>query len=337
MSRIQPIKFINFSLSNRCNAKCVWCPTARGLKNNFDLPKDIAFKLIDEAAELPAGFEGFNISENGEPFYNKDVLEILRYIKKKTPNAKVLCLSNFGLMSKKVTETICKEQLLTDVGVNIDGHDEESYHAVKGIPFKSVIKNFRHFVEMRELYHKECNVGVNVMPAAEYAQTVKLVFGKDGDRVEPGKLLKYSNRDLVEQTLREWLPEDIPVVASKSGLWAERKHVQAMEPRDRSALVCPMLDKVQTQVYVAPNGDWYSCCLDDDNDIVFGNLKDHTIEELAQSEKRLTFLEKLRAGKFDEIGYPCNTVEACYSASIGVQHAEMIDNNLRQAGGYISA
>jgi hypothetical protein len=70
---------------------------------------------------------------------------------------------------------------------------------------------------------------------------------------------------------------------------------------------------------------------------VFGNLKDHTIEELAQSEKRLTFLEKLRAGKFDEIGYPCNTVEACYSASIGVQHAEMIDNNLRQAGGYISA
>ena len=36
---------INLALSNRCNAKCIWCPTSRGTNHNFDMPKEMAFKL----------------------------------------------------------------------------------------------------------------------------------------------------------------------------------------------------------------------------------------------------------------------------------------------------
>jgi len=27
---------INLCLSNRCNATCIWCPTSRGTKHNYD-------------------------------------------------------------------------------------------------------------------------------------------------------------------------------------------------------------------------------------------------------------------------------------------------------------
>jgi len=314
------IRTINLSLSNRCNAKCIWCPTSRGTKHNYDMPPELAYKIIDEISspDFPYEVDGINVSENGEPFYNKNAIDILRHIKKKIPTSKVLCLSNFGLLGRKVTEIICKEKLLTSVGVNFDGHDEESYHNVKKIPFKSVLKNFLYFIEMREKYYPDLHVGINVMPAVEYSQTVKEFFGANPDQVDDLSKLKYSNRDLVEETLRKHLPDDIVVRASKPGLWAERKHILAGRKGhfQRKDLVCPMFERVEHEIYVAPNGDWYACCLDDNNDAVFGNLNDQSIVEINQSTRRRKFINDLKNKRFESAGYPCNTVEACQIISM---------------------
>ena len=101
---MKPLRNINFSLSNRCNAKCVWCPTTRGTKLQFDMDKDLVFKIIDEVShpDFPYEIKNMHMSENGEALYHKDFIEILRYIKKKLPNTEVDMLSNFGLMSKRL-------------------------------------------------------------------------------------------------------------------------------------------------------------------------------------------------------------------------------------------
>lgn len=310
---------VNLALSNRCNAKCIWCPSSRGTKHNFDMSFDLVKKIIDEISDesFPHKIDIMHISENGEALYNKDLIDIARYIKQKMPDIKVDFLSNFGLMSGEISKFFTKEKLIDSIQVNIDGHDDKSYRDVKGISFKSVIKNLKKFLEYRERYYPEMKVRINVMPAFEYKYAVGAFF--DTLPLQGKKEVHFSNYEEVVKFLREFVPEDIEIKRSKSGLWAERKQVlsgKAKVPIDNSKLDCPLLFRVENEAFIAPNGDWYPCCLDDNNDIVLGNVKDSTILEIYNSQVRNDFITKLKQRRFDEIGYPCNTVICCNSVSV---------------------
>ena len=305
---------VNLCLSNRCNATCIWCPTSRGTKHNFDMPWETAKKIIDELSspDYPYETQMIHLSENGEALYNPDFLRICRYIKEKLPNTAVNLLSNFGMMSGKVSKILLEEKLLSSLQVNIDGHDAESYTAVKGIPYDTVISNLIKFINYRKEFDPEFDLCVNVMPAFEYAVTVGALFNRPPDQVD-GKV-PYSDFELVEDSLRVFVPDNVQIRHSKAGLWSERRLVASgLVPQhpDRNKLDCPMLGRVQEEAFIAPNGDWYPCCLDDNNDIVLGNIVENTLLEVFNNDTRKDFIKKLKARQWEEIGYPCNTVECC--------------------------
>ena len=305
---------INLCLSNRCNATCIWCPSSRGTKHNFDMPWETAKKIIDELAspDYPYKTKMIHLSENGEALYNPDFLRICRYIKEKLPDTAVNLLSNFGMLSGKISKTLLEEKLLSSLQVNIDGHDAESYTAVKGIPYDTVISNLIKFINYRKELDPDFDLCINVMPAFEYAVTVGALFGRPPDQGD-GKV-PYSNFELVEESLRTFVPNNVRIRHSKAGLWSERRLVASGLVKahpDRSKLDCPMLSRVQEEAFIAPNGDWYPCCLDDNQDITLGNVNENTLLEIFNNDIRKDFIKKLKARQWEEIGYPCNTVECC--------------------------
>ena len=101
---MKPLRNLNFALSNRCNAKCVWCPVSRGTKLNFDMDTDLVFKIIDEVSDpqFPYEIKNIHMSENGEALYHKDFVEILRYIKKNYQIPKLICLATLVLCQIKL-------------------------------------------------------------------------------------------------------------------------------------------------------------------------------------------------------------------------------------------
>ena len=311
------IECINLALSNRCNATCIWCPTSRGTKHNFDMPFDTVRKIIDEASRLPTPIKMIHLSENGEALYHPEFLDIVRYIKSKLPYTALNLLSNFALMSPKIARVLLEERLLSSIQVNIDGHDAKSYKAVKGISYAGVIKNLKRFLQLREQYDPNFNFQINVMPAFEYAVTVNAFLQTRPDQAT--KKIPYSSFELTVDSLREFVPRNVHIHHSKSGLWAERKLITSGRARinvDQSTLDCPLLSRVETEMFIAPNGDWYPCCYDDNNDVVLGNVNDSTLMEIHDSDVRRVFIERLKAHKYEEIGYPCNTVACCQSISI---------------------
>jgi len=310
---------INLALSNRCNAKCIWCPTSRGTNHNFDMPKEIAFKIIDEASQFDYDLDRMHFSENGEAIYNKDFIEILSYAKQKLPNTKLNMLSNFGMMTRKLSEDICKTQAIYEFQLNIDGHDADSYRAVKKISYNTVIRNLKYFLNMREKYHPDMRFVINVMPAFEYSITVNALF-RDAPHQVQNDEVPYSNFEEVKASLKHIIePYNVHIRHSQSGFWAERKTFLKNKEKinlDQSKMDCPMFDRVQHEAYIAPNGAWYPCCLDDNNDIVLGNVKFQTVQEIFESQRRLEFIKKLKNRQYEEIGYPCNTVACCQSIKI---------------------
>ena len=323
---------VNLALSNRCNAKCIWCPTSRGTKHNFDMSKDIAFKVIDELAEFDYDINGMHFSENGEAIYNKDFMEILLYASEKLPNTKLNMLSNFGLMTRSLSEQICKSRTLYEFQVNIDGHDSASYRAVKGISYESVMRNVETFLKMRQKYHPEMQFVINVMPAFEYSVTVNALMQDSPDQTR-GKSIPYSSFEHTRNSLQSLVKKyNVHVRHSKSGLWAERKTFQRNRHKlnvDQSKMDCPMFKRVEHEAFIAPNGDWYPCCLDDNNDIVLGNVNNQTVQEIYTSQRRLEFVEKLRNRQYEEIGYPCNTVACCQNIQMPPNEYDKIEKNFK--------
>jgi len=312
------IECINLALSNRCNATCIWCPTSRGTKHNYDMPFETVKKIIDEAAGFDKPIHMIHLSENGEALYHPEFLDIVRYIKSKLPNTQLNLLSNFGLMTPKIARPLLEERLISSIQVNIDGHDAKSYKAVKGISYAGVIKNLKRFIELRAKYNPTFDFTINVMPAFEYAVTVNAFLQTSPDQVDKKKI-PYSSYEETVKSLRKFVPEDIHINHSLVRLWAERKLITSGRARinvDQSTLDCPLLSRIKAQAFIAPNGDWYPCCYDDNNDIVLGNVNDSTLMEIYNSDTRRIFIERLAAHKYEEIGYPCNTVACCQAISL---------------------
>lgn len=324
------IDCINLALSNRCNATCIWCPTSRGTKHNFDMPFEVVKKIIDEAADpaFPNPIKMIHLSENGEALYHPEFLEIVRYIKAKLPDTALNLLSNFGLMSAKIAKPLLEEKLLSSIQVNIDGHDAKSYKAVKGISYAGVIKNVKKFLELRAKYDPTFDFSINVMTAFEYTVSVNAFMQTKPDQYK--RKIPFSTYEETVKSLRKFVPDDIFIKHSKSGLWAERGLITSGRARinvDQSKLDCPLLMRVEKEVFIAPNGDLYPCCYDDNNDIVLGNVMESTLLEIHDSETRRVFIERLKAHKYEEIGYPCNTVACCQSINIKKEQFDDMTKN----------
>jgi len=80
------LESISLSLSSVCGAKCIFCPDDLGktVKPKI-MPFEYAKKIVDEIASKEfAQTHNVKIMEvggEGDPFLNKDLMHILRYIK----------------------------------------------------------------------------------------------------------------------------------------------------------------------------------------------------------------------------------------------------------------
>lgn len=320
---------LNLSLSNRCTASCVWCPIdTRGARNPGDMPFETAKKVIDEVTSpgFPGHIQNLFVGENGEAFLNKDALNILRYIREKLPKAHVQMSNNFSLIKPELARIILAENLLDEMCMNIDGHDADSYKAVKGLSYKVVMRNLTTFLDIRKELKSKLKLTIGVVPLFEYVAVISTVFDKAPINLKSD--IPCTTFQEVKAQLKTFAPDDVDIFRSPIGLWAERKYA---DPNDIfSKRTCPILHRVKDEIFIAPNGDWYPCCLDDNQDQAWGNVNQNTLKEIYESDKRIDFIHDLEQKKFAKIGYPCNTVMCC--ENIPVDHMDFSKVEAYQKG-----
>ncbi len=311
---IKKLKSINLSISNLCEAKCVYCPE-RGNGSLTHMPLETAKKIIDEISseefQRKHNIEMIEFSENGDCFLNPDCLEIMRYTRRKLPNVKKQIFTNFNKLIKSKSETIINEKLVDYITFNLDGN-EENYFKIKGIKREKVIENLKVFIELRKQYKSNIKLTALILTLHNYVNTISKNF-----HFYPRKLKDYNNievkNDLIETSneLKQILDPELDRI-NKSGVfaWAERSWIKTEEINYKD-FVCPFLNRVETECFIAPNGDWYICCLDSRNEIVFGNVLENPIDEIFESELRKEIIKKLKNKEFEKIGGPCRTVNCC--------------------------
>lgn len=295
------IESVNLSLSNRCGGHCVFCPKTRGRRIQGDMPIDVAMIAVNEAFDN--GVRVFSLGENGDALLNKNFLNIARYIKKKG-NCFVRLYSNFQNFTPELSITVLKENLLNLVVCNIDGSDAESYEMMKGLDFQNAQDNLREFLRLRKEIPSPTNFILQVLTYHRYRQCILKHFGKVPECVTIERPDEYN------EIFKQWQP----LLIAGDGIfklfvkgWAVRE-LCYRNPKDFN---CPEISRIEKEAFIAPNGDWYACCWMENQNVVFGNIMNQSLQEIYNSENRKLFISQLKERKFDEIGFPCSSVEAC--------------------------
>lgn len=309
------IREINFATANICNADCVFCPRSFvkvPIEKRY-MALSLVEKVLSEVTtkEFQAQHPVCHsvLSENGEPFLNPAILDILRAVRKTSLG--ISLFSNFALVTEEIAEALLSGGLVDTIHVNIDGATEESYRAVKNLSLDLVSANLARFIFMRDMMRSKTRICIHVMPYMNYQMSVLATFGthpvKGNGPIPPfdahlvlagwGKLLQDGDFIGIENAL----------------LWAERYN---RKPRAGN-FSCPNVSRVRHCAYINPTGDWYACCFDMGNELVLGNVDRQGVLDVANSPRRKALIERLEAGRFDEIGFPCTRVDACQIVTVG--------------------
>ncbi|MHA1344997.1 MAG: radical SAM/SPASM domain-containing protein [Candidatus Heimdallarchaeaceae archaeon] len=305
------IEGLNLSFSNKCPAKCVFCPPERGTSDPHFMEPDLVEKLIKEISsdDFPWKVKTIQIGENGDALTSPYFIRNIRIIRDYLPGVRINLTTNFFCMSE--VQAVIILELLNGIQLNIDGHNAETYEAQKKISYNTVMKKFRMFMRFRKGLKPNFPVGVNVLPFSVYYNKVMKRFNQPPLQapVYFPSILKSSYVQ-VKKSLEEkkWITEDVFIRESPSFFWAERKMDVDFNLKKHS---CPQLPRIEKEAFISPSGWWYPCCFDSNQDQGYGNVVINSLVTLHNSDERLRFIKMLKNKEFKKIGYPCNRVPFC--------------------------
>lgn len=261
--------------------------------------------ILDDASALD--IKSISFGENGEPFTNPDAIEILRYAKKNLPDVEKIIYTNFSLLDSKKSEIITREKLVDKIFCNFDSLDKNTYKNIKSLDLLPSWTNFLIFLNNRAHYESKISVNIIAVYLNDYKEIVTKVLNKLPAKMKEDIDYSYdANAEAV--LLRPLIFESDSFKNAYPVLWAERESSVLKEHKDE---LCPHLEAIKTDMIFAPDGSAYLCCLDSRCDLVYGNIYDLTIEQLANACIRLAWIKALEEKRFNDIGYPCNRVECC--------------------------
>ncbi len=147
-----------------CNLRCPMCfqtDLSFTQKHPMGLMDMDLFKtIVDQAADGGAG--AITIGSRGEPFLNKNLGEMLRYVSEKKSFFDVKIHTN----ATKIGEKECHELLSSSLNVitlSIDAHEKDLYEAIRvRAKFEDVLANVKRLYEIRDRDYPDSRAEIRI-------------------------------------------------------------------------------------------------------------------------------------------------------------------------------
>jgi radical SAM protein with 4Fe4S-binding SPASM domain len=265
---------IQIEPTNVCNAVCLCCPRDKmfRMKGYIELP--LFQKIIDDAAHL--GVKHIHLYLHGEPLLHPQIVEMIAYAKRS--RLSIHLDTNGMLLTKDLGEAILRCGL--DIGdylwFSILGNSPNVHEMVmKGINHDRVIKNVSDFLQSRErLKISGPVVGARFYQMKENEAEASIFEEEWKQRVDLALMAGYVSRSFAR---RETDSSAIPMRTRR----------------------CTVLWERMTIYWT---GDVTLCCEDINAQYVLGNIRDQSIKDIWNSEKKQSFRRLLIEQRFDEMG-----------------------------------
>jgi len=248
-----PVKVI-IENTNACNAHCTFCVHDKLTRKIGFMDFALFSKIVDECADLKV--KEVAIYRLGEPLLDSGFSEKVAYAKKAGIEI-VSTNTNASLLDEEVALKILNSGL-DIVYISLDANSKEVYERIrKGLDYDVVEKNIKRFIELKNSVSKE-------------TPEIILNFCRTDE-----------NKDQVKDFVRKWSKHG-QIWISNTHDWSGKAEVKAKNSLARRIDPCRLL---WTELVVSWDGKVPLCCIDYDDKMVMGDLKNESIREVWSGER----------------------------------------------------
>lgn len=293
--------FVFLSLTNTCNANCVFCDVRTNKKLLCDID---VYKLIDELVEL--GTKYIHFTGGGEPFTDNKILEYMEYASNRgisivfISNGYLLDEEKVQLLAKRHVKIVilsldsCKSEIHNSLR-RVDGLFERTVTSInllkKYIPNvqinlnhvlnKENIDDFENFIKLKDLYDFDC---------------INPILIKDCPELTPTDLQINQFNKKKQLYIKLMQEKNIKLLSGSLNIFEERidergNREQNEDMRCVFANYCAFID--------CPTGLVYPCdCSIHRDRVVYciGDLHINSFTEIWNGDRRLQLINKLNCG-----------------------------------------
>ena len=254
---------VHIDVSSACNFRCKFCFHSlekEKLKELGFFPAIMdldLFKLtVNKINEFPSKLHRLCLIRHGEALLNKDLPEMIDYAKKSNVAEKINISTNGSLLGPKINHTLIASGL-DEILVSVEALTNEKYREISGveIDFERMVSNIRHFYRNK----KKC------------ALYVKIINHTLNDSDEKNFHEIFDN--ICDQASVEYITpcfRGVNYAALKPNY-----AINIMGDDFVEVEVCP---QPFFQMHIFPNGNISVCNADYNEQLVFGNVRQDSLE-----------------------------------------------------------
>jgi radical SAM protein with 4Fe4S-binding SPASM domain len=286
-----PVSIMQIELTNDCPFRCVMCPRTDNMtraegRMSFELFR----KIIDELAIIHPDYARTQhpiwLHHFGESLTHPEFADFMIYAKSRNiPTA--MSINPLMLTDRVATQLLGAEP--HSLYVSLDGHDDESFEKIRGIP-KAYEKSRKRLLKFLQ---RKKEMGVKTHITLSIIDFVLNGVQGDSQRVELENF--WSNTPGIDAFM--WKPygtfsgefDRINELASPTEAVNLARHY-----KDFFKVTC---DFPWRRMVIAYSGDVIPCCHDYDVKMSLGNIKDQSLDSIWNGEKMLALRQEFMSGK----------------------------------------
>lgn len=268
--------------TNRCNAKCVWCPNP-DLENLGLMDMDLYRKIIDDYA-VRGGMLHFGTF--GEPLMDKHLRERIEYARRFSSIERINVLTNGFFLNAKIIPALIEHSI--GVEISLDELDSETFEMVKKMSFDTTRKGILDLLEANRNAGNKISISIRIKTLKTMKETLENEFFQT--------LSSYPcHLDLT--------PINENIISNWAGMFDTKgfleKYIARTRGTDRfghkafnSANEAPCT-QLWKWLVVYWDGNVVLCCADMFNQSSVGNLRNQSIEEVWTGPVMTDFRKKM--------------------------------------------
>ncbi|NOZ64857.1 MAG: radical SAM protein [Caldiserica bacterium] len=272
MTRVIFPTHIMMQTTSRCNSSCSFCPYSEVSKKlpQGDMEEEIFWKIIEEAATQP-GIKRVMPYLMNEPLCDPQIVEKVCRIKEKVPQASVHILTNGINLTREIGESII-DSPLDWIGISIHAIREDTYQRFTGRrDFQDILVKITLFVEKALEKRGGDFVMINITHAPGYLTEKEKEEALDYWKNLGVKRIKYCPSPISRGGNVKWLP------------LVKYKGIKGCDSIWRNEMI-----------HILFNGDVVLCCMDWQREVIMGNVRENSIEEIWNSPYYLEIEDYIR-------------------------------------------
>ena len=265
--------------SNRCNFRCTFCPTGDyelldSVKRPIGMMDFSLFcKIIDDLKSFPEMVKSLRLYKDGEPFLNKNILQMIKYAKESSIAEEVYIISNGSIITEKTAIGLI-EAGLDRLRISVEHVSSSKYKEITRAysNYDAILRIMKFIYEEKQrrksLLYLEAKI-VDTGLSQEDLQKFKDDFGPITDSLVIESLMGWSLSGE-----KDWTLGSNP----KTGIDYESKLSNIQ--------VCPQPFK---GLAINFDGTASVCCVDWSHDTVVGDLNKENLLDIWNGPKLMAF------------------------------------------------